>query len=152
MLLCQLGVSVLLSPNSPLPILPTCRLIAPHLDLSEPVGFPGRNTDIKESCSYITAGHYCLLTIQVFPLDLKEASNTAEQALFGVRGLKETGQATLALSRSAAALQLLTETNGNSQHQLIAFDLSLQVIYKSLSGFCVLLSMTLAGKGAQTAG
>ena len=107
---------------------------------------------MKDSCSYITAGHYNLLIIQVFPLDLKEASNTAEQALLGVRGLKEIGQATLALSRSSATLRLLTERNENSQQELIAFDLSLQVIYMSVSGFCVLLSMTLAGKGAQTAG
>ena len=66
--------------------------------------------------------------LQVLPLDLKEGSNTAEQGLSEVRGLKEIGQATLALSRSFAALRLLTETYENNQHQLIAFDLSLQVI------------------------
>lgn len=85
----------------------------------------------------------------MFPLDLKEAG---KQALFGVRGLKEIGQAMLAFSRGSAALQLLTETNENSQLQLIAFDLSLQVVYMSFSGFRVLLSMTPAGKGAQAAG
>lgn len=87
-----------------------------HLDLNEPVGFPGRNTAIKGSCSYITAGHCCLLMIQVFPLDLKEGSNTAEQILFGLRALKELGPAIPALGRSFAALGLLTEMNENSQH------------------------------------
>lgn len=122
-----------------------------HLDLSEPVAFPGRSTDIKRSCSYIIVEHYYLFIIQVFPLDLKETSNTA-QALFGVRGLKEIGEATLALCGSSAVLWLLTETDENTQHSLTAFDLSLQVIYTSVSGFCELLSMTLMGKGAQTSG
>lgn len=58
----------------------------------------------------------------------------------------------LAFSRSSAALRLLTETNENSELQLIAFDLSLQVVYMSFSGFCVLLSTTLVGKGTQAAG
>lgn len=54
--------------------------------------------------------------IQVFPLDLKEGSNTAEQILFGLRALKELGLAIAALGRSFAALGLLTEANENSQH------------------------------------
>lgn len=113
------------------------------------MGLPGRSTGIKDPCSCITEEHYYFLIIQVFPLDLKDSRNT-ERALLGVRGLKEIGEATLALCGSSAVLWLLTETDENTQHSLIAFDLSLQVIYTSGSGFCVLLSMTLTGKGAQT--
>lgn len=46
-----------LSPAKPkLPVARAADLLAYglHLDLSEPVGFPGRNTDIKDSCSSIT--------------------------------------------------------------------------------------------------
>lgn len=55
-------------------------------------------------------------------------------------------------SGSSAVLWLLIETDENTQSSLTAFDLSLQVIYLSVAGLCVLLSMTPMGKGAQTSG
>lgn len=66
--------------------------------------------------------------------------------MFVVIGLKEIGQALRELSVSAAAWQLLTETNENSQHQLIAFDLSSQVIFMSVSGILCALEYDTGGQ------
>lgn len=85
-----------------------------------------------------------IIIIKVFPLDLK--ANNNDQELFGVRGLNEAVETTLALCGSSAVLWLLIETDENTQSSLTAFDLSLQVIYMSVSGLCVLLSMTPMGK------
>lgn len=57
-------------------------------------------------------------------------------------------EATLALCGSSAVLWLLIETDENTQHSLTLI-FSLQEIYMSVSGLCVLLSMTPMSKGGE---
>lgn len=93
---------------------------------------------------------YITPIIQKLPLDSQEASSTATQALFGMRGLKEIGQATLELSVSSAALQLILKWIRTVNSISLPLIFLCRWFIRVFLEFCVHLSMTPVGKWAHT--